>query len=552
MQSLSSARVIQLEGCVDWPQEEAERYRRLGYWTGEPLDQMLRRAREQFPERGALFCGARRLSYAELDQEVDRLAAGLLRLGIAPGDRVVVQLPNRAEFVEACFALFRLGAIPVMALPGHRSAEIRHLCESTEAVAYLCADQQGGFDFRSIARTLTEHAGRALRWVIVVGDAAEFIAYEQLKETPRELPVIQASQIALLQLSGGSTGVSKLIPRTHDDYLYSVRESARICQLTPETRFLVVLPAGHNYTLSSPGILGCLWAGSQIVFCPSPDPDTAFPLLLEHKINWVALVPSLAQVWRLALSSRQLSFPDLRVIQVGGARLPDHRAEELLVDFQCQLQQVFGMAEGLVNYTRLDDSLERITQTQGRPISPDDEIRVVDDSDQEVPSGEVGHLLTRGPYTIRGYYRSPEQNKKSFTSDGFYRTGDLVRRTSDGYLIVEGRAKELINRGGEKVAPDDVEQHLMTHPAISEAAIVGQEDALVGERIVAFLVLRPGMTLKRPGVVAHLRQRGLAQFKWPDVIHWVESLPKTKVGKIDKKQLRSWLEHPEKRKETAP
>ncbi|MNW51929.1 2,3-dihydroxybenzoate-AMP ligase [compost metagenome] len=198
------------------------------------------------------------------------------------------------------------------------------------------------------------------------------------------------------------------------------------------------------------------------------------------------------------------------------------------------------MAEGLVNYTRLDDPEDIIVATQGRPISIDDEIKILDDEDKEVAPGEVGHLLTRGPYTIRGYYKADQHNARAFTRDGFYRTGDLVRLSPDGNVIVEGRAKDQINRGGEKVAAEEIENHLLAHPGVHDAAIVAMPDEYLGERSCAFIIpyeMVPTVTeLKK-----FLRERGLAAYKIPDRIEFITAFPQTSVGKVSKKALREMI-----------
>jgi 2,3-dihydroxybenzoate-AMP ligase len=205
--------------------------------------------------------------------------------------------------------------------------------------------------------------------------------------------------------------------------------------------------------------------------------------------------------------------------------------------------QVFGMAEGLVNYTRLDDDPETVVTTQGRPISPDDEIRIVDDADREVPEGEFGHLLTRGPYTIRGYWRAPEHNRTAFTEDGFYRTGDIVRRTPSGHLVVEGRAKDQINRGGEKVAAEEIENIILAHPSVHDVSLVAVPDEYLGERTLAYVILREGAEPLRPVAVKRfVRDRGVAAYKVPDLVEFVDAFPQTGIGKISKKQLRSSAE----------
>jgi 2,3-dihydroxybenzoate-AMP ligase len=237
----------------------------------------------------------------------------------------------------------------------------------------------------------------------------------------------------------------------------------------------------------------------------------------------------------------QPDLSSLQLVQVGGARFNSGMAARLVRELGCTLQQVFGMAEGLVNYTRLNDAESLILHTQGRPISLDDEVRVVDDEDQLLLVGEIGHLITRGPSTIHGYYKAAEHNARAFTKDGFYRTGDLVRQTVEGYLVVEGRAKDQINRGGEKISAEEVEHQLLAHKGVQDVAIVAMPDAYLGEKSCAFIIRRDN-TLRAVDLTAYLRQLGLAAYKIPDRIEFIEAFPKTGVGKVSKKILRQMIE----------
>ncbi|HEY2491353.1 MAG TPA: (2,3-dihydroxybenzoyl)adenylate synthase [Paenibacillus sp.] len=527
-----------LLGCATWPEEFADRYRQAGCWRGETFGQMLRERATRLGDRTAINSGENRWSYRELDARADQLAAGFRSLGIRPMDRVIVQLPNITEFFEVVFALFRLGALPVFALPLHRSSEITYFCEFTEAVAYIIPDHYLGFDYRELARQVQNKAS-TVQHIIVVGDPEEFVALTDLHTEPMSQLDVSSSDVAFLQLSGGSTGLPKLIPRTHDDYMYSLRASAGICHLNSNSVYLAALPIAHNYPLSSPGVLGTLYAGGRVVLAPRPSPDDAFPLIAQERVTITALVPPLALAWLEAASSRHYDLSSLQVLQVGGAKFSAEVARRVKSMLGCTLQQVFGMAEGLVNYTRLDDSEETIVNTQGRPMSPYDEIRIVDEEDQDVEQGHVGHLLTRGPYTIRGYYKADEHNAKAFTSDGFYRTGDLASMTSSGYLIVEGRDKDQINRGGDKVAAEEVENHILAHTAVHDVAVVSMPDEFLGERSCAFVIAHE---YEHPPTTAELkmflRERGVAAYKIPDRMEFIASFPKTGVGKVNKKALR--------------
>ncbi|MEW1825906.1 (2,3-dihydroxybenzoyl)adenylate synthase [Streptomyces sp. NPDC088196] len=526
-----------------WPAEFAARYRAAGHWRGETFGGFLRERAAAHPDRIALVDPAperRTWTYRQLTERADQLAAGFLARGIGKGDRVVLQLPNVGEFVEVVFALFRIGALPVYALPAHRESEIGHFCSFTEAVAYVVPDVHAGFDHRVLASRVKEQTP-SLRHVFVVGDAGEHTALSDVPCDPAGLPEGPAPhEVAFLQLSGGTTGVPKLIPRTHDDYIYSLRGSNEICGVDGDTRLLVALPAAHNFPMSSPGWLGALYAGGTAVLCPKPDPATAFPLVERERITMTGLVPPLALVWTEAGPQAQQDLSSLELVLVGGAKYSVEAARRLEPALGCRLMQVFGMAEGLVNYTRLYDDRETVVTTQGRPISADDEIRIVDEAGLDVAEGEFGQLLTRGPYTIRGYWRAPAHNATAFTEDGFYRTGDIVRRTASGHLVVEGRAKDQINRGGEKVAPEEVENIILAHPAVHDVSVVAVADEYLGERSLAYVVLREGAgPLKPVAVRRFVRERGVAAYKVPDLVEFVDALPQTGIGKVSKKQLRS-------------
>ncbi|MFC8817782.1 (2,3-dihydroxybenzoyl)adenylate synthase [Streptomyces rochei] len=531
-----------------WSEAESARYRAAGYWEGVTFGARLRAGAARHGERVALVDGDRRWTYAQLDAEADRVAGGLRGLGVGRGDRVVVQLPNRAEFLLVWFGLQRLGAVPVHAMPGHRRREIGHLVRVSGAVACVVPDRHARFDHRRLMREVRAEQGAdgSLRHVVVVGDPGPddgFVSFEALRTAPplTSLPGsddggAHASDVALLLLSGGTTGLPKLIPRTHDDYAYNARACAEVCALDAGTVYLAVLPLAFNFAFACPGVLGTLTAGGTVVVAPDPSPQTAFALVERERVTLTSLTPPLVPHWTEEAAAGSWDLGSLAVVQVGGARLPEDHARKLGPALGVTVQQVFGMAEGLINLTRLDDSEDLICATQGRPVSPDDEVLVVDDDGAPVPDGTAGELLTRGPYTLRGYYRAEEHDRTAFTPDGFYRSGDVVRRLPSGHLVVVGRIKDQINRGGEKVAAAEVEEQLLTHPAITAAALVGVPDERWGERSVAFVVC-PGAAPGTREIAAHLRECGLAGYKAPDEVVPVADLPLTAVGKVDKAAL---------------
>jgi 2,3-dihydroxybenzoate-AMP ligase len=547
-----------------YPPAVARRYREAGYWTGQSFPDLLAGAAATHGDRLAVVgtgpFGEQRWTHAELEERARVLAGGFAAIGVRADDRVVVWLPNVPEYLEVIWGLFLLGALPVFALPAHRESEVRYFAEHADAVAIVTVARHDRHDHAATALRVAAEVGSVRDVVVVAADEdvpAGGVPLSALRRAaPREPAAPDPDRVAFLQLSGGTTGLPKLIPRTHDDYLYSVRASAEICGLTPATVYLAVLPASHNFTMSSPGLLGVTQAGGTSVLAPSPDADTCFGLIEREGVTIAAVVPPLAAAWvdaasRAAERSRvdgvrsRADLSSLAVLQVGGAKCGSELAARIGPALGVRLQQVFGMAEGLVNYTRDDDPDDVVLGTQGRPISPDDEIRVVDPEDpdeREVAPGEVGALLTRGPYTIRGYFRATEHNATAFTPDGFYRTGDLVHLTARGDVVVSGRVKEQINRGGEKVAAEEVENHLMAHPAVLDAALVGVPDAFLGERTYAYVVARPDGGAPTPAALRRfVRERGVAAFKVPDRVEVVDAFPVTGVGKTSRRALRAAL-----------
>ncbi|WP_394298755.1 salicylate synthase [Photorhabdus luminescens] len=503
-------------------------------WNGKTLDQQLAGWSGIWGDKTALIYQEQQLTYRELHQSAERLASGLFRRGVRRGDNVMVQLPNRISFVVTCFALFRLGAHPVLLMPTQRTHDVHALCQIARPVAYIIPDCIHDFDYREMAREIAASCPD-LKHIIVDGEAEEFTALASIDDEPANIPGPSYGDIAVLLLSGGTTGTPKLIPRTHDAYTYDFVLSARLCAVNTESVYLAVLPVAHNFTLGSPGILGTLSQGGSVLMSDTASCDEAMPLIEQYKVTHLALVPALARLWEQARDWEQSDLSSLRCLQVGGGRLTPELAEQVIARLG-PLQQVFGTAEGLLCYTRLDDPHEVIINTQGRPLSEEDEIKIVDANLQPVAPSEVGELITRGPYTITGYYRAEQHNTVAFTTDGFYRTGDLVRMTSDGNLIVEGRIKEQINRSGEKISTQEVETLLLQHPDIDDAVVISVPDELLGERTCACLPNNGNQP--EPGQIEEfLQQKGVQRHKIPDQWLFVPYWPLTTVGKIDKRRL---------------
>ena len=542
-----------LEGCTPWPKEFAERYIAQGYWENVTLGDVLDRSAWHFPKREALVgispvSGEVRDTYIELKRKVDRLALHLLRIGLKPSDRVILQLPNIPEFVYIYFALQKIGAIPVTSLPPHRLSEVGYIAQHTGAKGHVIPSEFRDFNYLELAKDVQEKASN-VEYVLVAGTNVPegTIAMAELLEQPIEEDYTQdylkayrpdPMEVAVFQLSGGTTGRQKVIPHTHNDYICCCKFSAFRVAHSQYSVFLASAPVAHNFSLTAPGLNGTIYCGGKTVLALNPDPETVLSLVEAEKVTYMNGVPTMILNWLNHLEEAHYDLSSLKVIAGGGFRVNvelGRRAKETL---GFNIQQNFGMGEGFHACTRLDDLEEVILETQGRPLTPVDEFRVVDDNGVEVPVGEMGELWGRGPTVVRGYYNAEEHNREAYDPDGFYKTGDMVIQDHRGNLIVEGRSKDMINRGGEKISAEEVESLIMGHPSVLTTAVVAMPDPVFGEKSCAYVILHPGKTLQLEELKEFLMGKQIAKFKLPERLEVVEALPLTSVGKISKVELR--------------
>ena len=534
-----------LKGVVGFPPEFAARYRANGYWQDKSLAQEFDVVFKRYADRIAVIDRDCAVSYGEIDRQSTNLALNLLELGVAPLDRIVLQLPNIAEFVVLYFALQKIGGIPIAALATHRYSEVSQFVQISQSVACVYPDRQGDFDFAPmIDRVKNENA--CLRFSIVLGRPApgELSLTELISRPARLAPIaltkikIDPTDPCVFQLSGGTTGIPKLIPRSHNDYAYNSKAAAKVCGLGDDSVGLIMLPIAHNLPLACPGIQGFMFHGGKVVVSTSTRPEEVFPLIEKHRVTHIKVVPAL--LIRL-INSREVAQFDtssVRYIQSGGQRLqPETRLRTKQVIPSAFVQENFGMSEGLLLFARIDDPDDVRLETVGFPVSADDEVILIDDDGNEVPFGEVGEMCARGPYTLRGYYGAPEHNAKVFTKDGFYCSGDLMRQHKSGAYLVEGRKKDLINRGGEKISAEEIENLILQHPAVQNIACVAMPDPLMGERMCACVILRAGQALALDQLVAFLDTKEIAKFKLPERLEIMTDFPLSTFGKVSKKAL---------------
>ena len=537
-----------LSGYVPVDADRAAAYREAGWWRDLAFHDVLDRAADAHPERPALIGPSTEHTYGELAARTRRLAASLQSLGLAPGQRAVFQLPNGPAFVEAFLACSRIGVVPVTLLPRHREAEARHVVELTDAAAYLvdAGRHVDGFDYVGLVDGLRGDYGHLEHAIAVPGSDGVPPRWHDLDALRRDgrdagpEPVdVDPAAPGVFLLSGGTTGLPKAIPRTHNDYVFQWERMAAVAGVEPDWVAFPSVPIGHNASLCC--VVGAaLWAGATLAVEPELMPGALMRFI--ERVGGSYSLPMPTQIIDL-LEHPDLGEHDLSSLEVlvsGGQKVPPRVVREAVDRWGVGFCNIFGMAEGPLVCTRPDDPVDVQAETVGRPIAPDaDELRIVDtDREETVPEGEPGELAVRGPGFFTGYFRNPAENAAAFDDEGWFYTEDVLARREDGQYVVYGRIKDTIIRGGENIYAPGVEDELVEHPAIANAALVAMPDERLGERPAAFVELVEGAdppTLE--DLVAFLDDRGVAVFKRPERLEVVPSLPRTEVGKVDKASL---------------
>jgi 2,3-dihydroxybenzoate-AMP ligase len=490
------------------------------------------------------------LSYAELDRESDRFGAALLELELVPGERVLFQLGNEPETVIAYYGTIKAGLIPVCSIPQHGERDMVQLARQSGAAAHLVQADYASQDLQALASKVAARSGSIRHVVVTRGAARGGHAFDALLETQdpasarRSLMDVAPGpeDVAVFQLSGGTTGTPKIIPRLHCEYVLNSRQWAHACGLDANSVVMHPIPLIHNAGIAA-AMQPCHAVRGRFVLASRADPPAVMELIEKERVQVLPVVPP-ALLLRILEHPRRREhdLSSLTHVIVGGQKLPLELADALETELGIACLQMFGMAEGM--FLRTPDSAPDWVRkhTVGQPISELDEVRILEPgTERDAAHGAIGELCCRGPYTIRGYLAAPDHNAQAFTSDGFYRTGDLARaHVLDGetYYSVEGRLKDMINRGAEKINAGEVEEVVVAHPAVEAVAVVAMPDRTLGERACAYVSLMPDASVSHEELVAFLLSRGVAKFKLPERLEIVERLPLTNIGKVDKKSLR--------------
>lgn len=534
-----------LEGVVKYPPDFAQKYREKGYWEDRTIASHFADIFAEFADRTAIIDGDQHVTYRQLDERSTRVALNLLDLGFKPLDRVVVCLPNTVEFSYLYFAFQKIGVVPIMALPTHRYMEVSQFVEIAQAKACIVPAKARDYSFTDLVDRLRTEFD-CMEMGIVLGPPQDgFLTFGELlerepKATEADIAAIEIDpeDPAVFQLSGGTTGIPKLIPRTHNDYICNTKFATASTETGPDKVLLNILPIGHNLPLACPGMQGFLMKGGTVVFAQTTRGTALFPLIEKHKVTHIHCVPALLIRWIHDPDIVNHDLSSLEYLQSGGQRLqPEVRRRTYEMIPSVFVQENFGMAEGMLFFAEKHHEEAVRMETVGFPVCEDDEVRIVDEDDQVVPFGEVGEMCCRGPYTLRGYFGTPEHNARAFTVDGFYRTGDLMRQHPSGAYLVEGRKKDLINRGGEKISAEEIENLILTHPAAKNVACIAMPDPILGEKMCACVVPAAGQSLTLEELVAHLESYELARFKLPERLEVMDDFPLSPFGKVSKKTL---------------
>lgn len=542
-----------LEGANTFPKDWADLYRRKRWWLGIPLGEMLDRTCDLYPYKEALVAGKVRLTYHQLREQTNCAALAFLELGIQKLDRVLLQIPNWAEFVFAYYGLHKIGAIPVMCLPRFSQREIEHFFKITEAKAWIVPFRFEKIEYKPMIEALRSQPS-SLKHILVIESMGkedepfpeETIPFNALLEKidllryPKDY--LQSfrpgpDEICHLMPTGGTTGLPKLVPRTHNDWFCNVEYRAKVWERSPRDITLIATPVTHNMAIEvsmNPAFL----TGGKVVMISSTRPREILEAIEKERVTTTIL--AVAQVQQI------LDFPELerydlsslQVIGTGGSHMPPEVIRKIYDKLKCKFFNVYGSSEGPCAQTRYDDPEEAVFHTVGWPICPYDEFKVIDSDGNELSHEEEGELVARGPTIFRGYYKSESENREAFTPDGFYRTGDIAKFDREGRLILTGRKKDIIIRGGENISAKEVEELIVSHPKVEQVAAVAMPDPILGERVCAFIKPKKGAIISFEEIVSYLKEKKTSVLNLPERIEVIEEMPLTNVGKVDKRKLR--------------
>jgi non-ribosomal peptide synthetase component E (peptide arylation enzyme) len=523
------------------PAELAAKYAREGLWPQKTVFDILAERAAAHPDRIAIKDRNGATSYGALKGRIERGAQFYRSIGIKRGDVVTIQLPNRMEFAVAFIALELLGAIANKVNPDFRARELDYMLKFSGSSAYVFPRGWKDFDYAGMARAL-QQTNPALQRLIVVGGAVEGM-HDFDGGVAAATPIgaadrvhMDPNEVCRMCFTSGTTGDPKCALHSFNTTLYAVDLLNHDMQVTEREVFLVFLPLGLNWGYIT--LLQSIRAGATIVLMERFNPSAALALIQNERVTYIPTAPAGLVALLNAPGAESFDVSSLRVVITGGASAAVETIREYRKRMKGHLIELYGMLEaGFQTYTRFSDDPQKVNGTIGRPVRAM-ELRIVDAQGNDVPRGETGELMSRGPSIHLGYHNNPNANAQAFNSDGWFRTGDLGRVVdTDGNVQITGRSKEIINRGGKKFFPREVEEILYTHPRIMHAAMIGVPDVRLGERNCLCVVPKGDVAPTIEELVAFLRDQ-VADYKLPESVEQFGELPMTGSGKIQRHVLR--------------
>lgn len=528
--------------------EYIEKYTREGYWINKTLSEYLDEAVEKYPGKEAVVDRDKRVTYRQLGQMVDRMALGLLELGIKKGDTVSFQLPNWLEAVVIHHALAKIGAITTPILPIYRSTEVKYMLEHSGTSLLIIPQEFRRFDYVNMIDGLRKELP-ALKHILVIGGnklPEGMLSFEEFMETrwedrrdPLSLRSIRPdpNDVMLIMFTSGTEAEPKGVLHTFNTLIHECRSGIDAWQLREDDVLLIGNPVTHIggllHGMEMPQMLK-----AKLVLMDIWNPDRAIELIEKERCTFTTgATPFLLGIIQSpALVEHDTS--SLRLFACGGAGVPPSAIRDFASRFPaCHVGRGYGSTEyPTVSVDFLDEPLDKASERDGIPVLGT-EVKIIDNDGREVPIGVSGEILARGPECFVGYL-NPELNKNYFDEDGWFHTGDLGRIDEDGYVEVTGRKKDIIIRGGENISAKELEDVLFTHPNINEVAIVGMPDPIMQEKVCAYVIPKPGRTITFDELVSFLQKKNIAKQKFPERLEIVDKFPMTASGKVQKFLLR--------------
>ena len=527
--------------------ETTKKFTDAGYWGSDTIYALLDDAARAKPGKTAVIDRDVRLTFAEVKQRADRLAAALYGLGIRPGDVVAVQLPNSKEIIDCYFAIAKLGAVIMPIHLPFRKHELDFMLQFTGAKLLIVPDVFGGFDFRVMVKEL-RRGNPALSELpaVVVGDPAEDMhSWQDLMTTPHEQRhatavdgiAVDANDVFGLLFSSGTTAAPKGVMHSHNTLMFDAKTAAELFGVLPDDVVLILSPLTHGVGFTM-GLFCAFSQGATVVCVDKFSGAEVLRLVEEERVTYAAAVPTMLIDILAAYDEHPRDVSTLRTIPTAGAPIPSETVRKVKAKLGARVTAAYGMTEDMVlTTTRLDDPPDVLAETVGSAL-PGCSVRVVGGDLNDVAPGEVGELLHYGPNLCLGYYDNPELNRQTFLADGYCRSGDLGALREDGNVVIVGRLKDMYIRGGKNVYPAEVEGVLYRHPRVEKVAIVGLPHDRLGEIGCAFVSTTDGQELAIDEITSFLDECGVAKFMWPERVQTISSFPMTPTGKILKRELK--------------